>query len=437
MSKTLFLIYKKSFSKNGFFSVQYIKWQVECPTQEFIMKTKVGIGVSEQEDSLKAGKEVAQKALDNAGIETCDFLIFYTSDYHDPLELKKGIQSIVGEDCKIFGGHSMGVITNNFLGYDGFQVGAAAISSNSIQIDLFKQVGLANNEYATGKALAEQIQAQGYEHEPNILFMYDSVKKTAAQGLELNLATPVIAGMKDAFGEFPPIAGVGMTGGMQWKPTYQWINNDIEQNSMIASVFSGKNVKMDSLILHGCVPSGAYHTITKAKENIVYEIDGKPSLDFFDELMQGSTSWDEYPLFLTLGLNKGDKFEDFKQENYANRLCMTIDKEQKALVMFEPDLTEGSEIRLMRRSIDFDYIKPTVENFLKTLQGREPVFAIYIDCLARASAYCGSEGEEAAEVQKALGDIPLLGMYSGVEVGKVKNEVQALDWTGVLCLFSE
>ena len=62
----------------------------------------------------------------------------------------------------------------------------------------------------------------------------------------------------------------------------------------------------------------------------------------------------------------------------------------------------------------------------------------YTSLVARAAAYCGTEREEAAEVQRAVGTrVPLLGMYSGVEIAKVGDDMQALDWTGVLCLFSE
>jgi hypothetical protein len=53
-------------------------------------------------------------------------------------------------------------------------------------------------------------------------------------------------------------------------------------------------------------------------------------------------------------------------------------------------------------------------------------------------AYSGTEGEEAEEVQKVIGSkMPLLGMYSGVEIAKVGKDIQPLDWTGVLCIFSE
>ena len=105
--------------------------------------------------------------------------------------------------------------------------------------------------------------------------------------------------------------------------------------------------------------------------------------------------------------------------------------------MFEPDLVPGTEIQLMRRSIDFEYIGQHTRELLDRATDRKPFFALYIDCAGRASAYCGSDGEEAAEVQRAIGnDIPLLGMYAGVEVACVGENLQPLDWSGVLCLFS-
>jgi len=149
-------------------------------------------------------------------------------------------------------------------------------------------------------------------------------------------------------------------------------------------------------------------------------------------------SWEDYPLFVTLSVNKGDKFGQFKEEDYANRLVMAVDQERRALVMFENDLKQGFEVQLMRRSIDFDYIGRRTDELLGRLGGRTPFFALYIDCAGRASAYCGTEREEAAEVQRVIGSrVPLLGIYAGVEIAKVGGDIQALDWTGVLCMFSE
>src|SRR5438067_11956353 len=149
--------------------------------------------------------------------------------------------------------------------------------------------------------------------------------------------------------------------------------------------------------------------------------------------------WEEYPLFVTLGVNKGDKFGPFREVDYANRLAMAIDRERGGLVMFEPDLTAGTEVQLMRRSIDFGYIGQRVDELFARVGSRRPFLAVDIDCAGRASAICNTDGEEAEVVQRALADrgVPLLGMYSGVEIARFGAQVQALDWTSVLCVFSE
>jgi hypothetical protein len=403
------------------------------------MGTKAGVGYSENPRSLEAGAEAAAAAMANGDIERCDLAIVYSTEKHDPIQLRNGLRSVIGPQARLIGGHAVGIITGDRLGYEGHQVGVATIESDSLQVEMFIEAGLPDREREVGLALGGRIRDRRYKGDPSLLLMYDSVKRSAAQGLELNMATPLIEGMTEALGVWPPAAGVGMTGSMQWNPTYQWFDDRIEQNTAMALALAG-SVKMDTIIMHGCKPAGAYHKITKADGNVILEIDGRPALEVIAEMLGAGfeRSWEEYPLFVTLGLNKGDKFGEFKEENYANRLCMAIDKSRSALVMFEPDLMAGSEIRLMRRSIDFGYIGARAAQLLDRLDGRTPFLAVYIDCAARASAYCGTDREEAEEVQRVIGSrMPLLGMYSGVEIARVGQTMQALDWTGVLCVFSE
>jgi small ligand-binding sensory domain FIST len=153
--------------------------------------------------------------------------------------------------------------------------------------------------------------------------------------------------------------------------------------------------------------------------------------------MGGSMSWDEYPLFITLGVNNGDKFVDYNSENYSNRFCIGIDKEQKSLVMVETDLKTGQEVQLMRRDFDFRYIEPQIEKLFSKLNGRKPIFAFYIDCVGRVSAYSGMPEEESLEVIRLMRNVPCFGIFSGVEITNIRSTVKPLDWTGVLCLFSE
>jgi hypothetical protein len=404
------------------------------------MATKAGVGFSENPKSRDAGAEAAGAAMAEAGVDGCDLAILYSTPKQNPEQLCDGVRAVIGPDARLIGGNTIGAFTKDQLGYEGYQTGVAVISSDSVQVDMFIETGLPDNEHDVGVALGEQVKSKDYAGTPNILLMYDSIKSKPPEGsaFNLNLATPLIEGMGQSLETWPPAAGVGLWSDWQCNPAYQWFDDRIERHSAMALVLSG-GVRLDTIIMHGCRPSGGYHTITRADRNVVLEIDGRPVLDVVAGLLGDAyKSWEEYPFFLTLGLNKGDKFGEYNEEEYANRLVMGVDKERGGLIMFEPDLQEGHEVQLMRRSIDFDYIPERVEDLLGRIGDREPFLALYIDCAGRASAFCGMEREEAEEVQKTIGTkMPLLGMYSGVEIAKVGSDMQALDWTGVLCVFSE
>ncbi|MDJ0666338.1 MAG: FIST N-terminal domain-containing protein [Desulfobacterales bacterium] len=403
------------------------------------MATKMGVGYSIDAKSADAGEQAATAAMTELGSKKCQLAILFSTGKHDPGQLQRGVRAVIGADSKLIGGYSMGVITKDYLGYDGNQVGIALMSSDSAEVNMFLEPGLPDNEYNVGAALGRQIRSRQYSGKPNILFMYDSVKKGATEGVSLNMATPLVEGLGQSLGAWPSAAGVGMVGDLGFNPTRQWFNDRIETGSAMALVLSG-SMQMDTVIMHGCYPASSYHEVTKADGNVVLEIDHKPAVDMITEIMgpDANITPEGMPFFVTLGVNKGDKFGEYREEDYANRLVLAVDEQRKGLVMFEPNLTEGTEFQLMARNFDFQYVRDRSKWLLKRLADRRTVFALYIDCTARAGAFCGSEGEEAAAVQEVIGTrMPLLGIYSGVEIAKVGQSMQALDWTGVLCIFSE
>lgn len=403
------------------------------------MSSRAGVGFSRNSDSRQNGVEAAKRALAEAGIDGADFVMLFTTGKHDPVKIRDGVRSVVGPKAKLIGGYSMGIITRDQLSYDGFETGLLVVKSDDAFFETFIETGLVGNEEKVGEALGKQIRNRDYRGEPSLLLMYDSVKSKTEEGTSINLATPLVEGLeRSTGGGINRIAGVGMTDGMQWNMTHQFFDDRLEQHTALACVAHGA-IRMDTAVIHGCVPAGDYHTITRAEHNVIYEIDGQPAVDAVAKMLGPSSdrTWEEYPLFVTLGLNRGDKYADFNESNYANRLVAAVDKDKRSLIMFEPDLKTGHQVQLMQRSIDFSYVGRRTAEALKKIEGRKPLFALYIDCLARASAYCGTKGEEAAEVQKAIGSkMPFLGMYSGVEIAKINNQTQALDWTGVLCIFS-
>jgi hypothetical protein len=251
----------------------------------------------------------------------------------------------------------------------------------------------------------------------------------------MTAATPLIAGMSEVLGEWPAVAGAGLLGDMQFNPVFQWFDDRIVYHSAMALVLTG-GVRMDTIIMHGCAPSTSYKTITKADGNVVLEFDGRPAIETVADVLGEDTGWEEYPLYITIGMNRGDRFAA-RDEDYAVRLCMDIDRERGGLVMLGDDMQAGTEVQLMRRTLDLDYVRARAGEVLARIGDREPVLALYIDCAGRAAAHCGMDFEEAQGVQEAIGSkMPLFGWYEGCELAKAGPVMESHNWTGVLSVLS-
>lgn len=400
------------------------------------MATQTGIGFSTSTSSTTAIQDAAKQALSQLGTAKPTFAFLISTPKHSAAELMAGLKAVIGSDVPVVGGPSIGVITQDHLSYAGYEVGVALVSSDSVQFDIFNQVGLGSGgEFETGQKLGQALLKSDLTQSKAMLLFYDSARGTPQ--IPLNLATPIIEGLSSQVEQFPPTAGIGFLGSNQFTPQQTWVGHSLSQQNVFAVSAKG-SVTMDIHIFHGCRPSSAYHEITAVDGAVILEIDHVPALDRVTQLLGGAIDPATLPLRLLLGVNHGDLYGDYDPKLYATRLCMALDVERKGLVMFETDLKVGDQIQIMKRSSDMAYMKTESEAFLASLKGKKPFLALYADCLGRAAALCGDEEEEAKYIQDALrGKIPLLGFYSGVEIGPVGGKIRALDWTGVLCVLSE
>lgn len=396
----------------------------------------VEVGFSEKPDSREAGHMAATDALQRAKRpDPCTLVLLFATSRHDAEALRNGVVDIVGKAVPIVGGGAVGVITNEVFGYAGDQVALALIWQDDTRCDYFIESSLNVNEEAAGERLGRQLAAWGVSPASPVALFYDAIDRSRGDA-RLVTAMSLLQGIHQGLGFWPALVGGGFQGDYLPSATRQWTGEGLGQHTAVALAFS-ENVRMDHVIMHGCRPGTSYYTVTKAEGQTILEIDGVPALDFMDTLLQGSIPIDNYPFFLIFGVNRGEKWGEFSEESYVNRLCLAIDKPRKGLVMFEPDMVTGTEFQVMYRCVNYDYMIPRIHTLFDGLEGRKPVFSLYIDCAGRAAGYGGHEREDAVMVQRAVaGRVPLLGLYSGVEIAPVEGRPRGLDWTGVFCLFS-
>ncbi|MDR0327293.1 MAG: hypothetical protein LBI05_03245, partial [Planctomycetaceae bacterium] len=336
---------------------------------------KVGVGCCDHPETTAAGFYAADQAILQAGrTDPCDLVLLFSTDQHDPFVLREAVMAVVGDSVPIYGGGTAGVITNEYFGYAGDQIGVACIWLDGVKCEVLVEGGMKKSEEETGIRLGHRLAQEGTTPETPVMLFYDAVDRT--QGLRLLMATYLLDGIEKGLGFLPNLSGVGMIGDIGCGASSQWTGNSVSESNAIALAFSG-NIRMDCVILHGCRPSTQYYTVTKAAGPVILEINGKPAIQFLDELFESSISPEQYPFFLIFGINHGNRWGKYNEDDYASRLCLAIDKASGGIVMFEPDMVEGTEFQIMFRSLEHGYIKPKIDKVFADLDDREPVFGMY------------------------------------------------------------
>jgi len=405
---------------------------------------KAGVGYCNEKDAFLSGRTIAKSAMRSGGIEKPCLVLAFCSEQVNADEFLKGLQSIVGVEVPIVGGSSVGIITNNDLSYEGFPAGAAILQSDIFLCKVACAGDLDKDEMQAGKRLAES-----YKNETEgklILLFYDSVKlsPTTTTPPVMNASPPLIKGIEETLREPIPIIGAGLVGDYDFSPTIQFCGSNVCSQSVVGTLFQG-DFQHYYQIMHGCTPKdGIYHTITKMEGPVIYEIDGKPIVKMIDD-MYGNQDWQkQIPVKrLAIGVNHGDKYGEFNEEEYVNRLIAGVLPEGAGIVIFEPDLSPGTEILFMLRDSN-KMIDSTRNNSVQLMariktEGKRPVLGLYIDCAGRTASFSDTLTEEALEISKVFNrlNVPFLGFYSGVEIAPLLGKSRGLDWTGVLLVLAE
>ncbi|MBF0206127.1 MAG: FIST C-terminal domain-containing protein [Oligoflexia bacterium] len=406
---------------------------------------KIGIGFGTKKNSLQLAKEVCEMALKESNIARPSIVFAFCNDKVDFDGYFNCLKEIFGSNLPIVGGSSVGIITNTFLSYNEYTAGIVVVESDSIEFVVASANNIDQNEKVAGETLAKKLSLGINNRSKLFMMFYDSIKIPAMPNSPpiMNASPPLIAGIESALSQMLPIIGAGLMGDMYFSPTRQFCGDSVSQQSVVGVVISGDFTPYFS-IMHGCTPlDGIYHRITKMDGAVIYELDNKPIVGMIDRIYQNSNWKNEHPVrLLTMGVNCGDKYAPWEEEKYVNRLISGVLPDESGVIIFEPDLTEGTEVQFMLRD-SRAMIRSAKENSRALVErivaaGKKPFFGLYIDCAGRASMISDTPSEEAAEVQQICNSygIPLFGIYSGVEVAPLLGKSRGLDWTGVLLIFA-
>jgi small ligand-binding sensory domain FIST len=197
-------------------------------------------------------------------------------------------------------------------------------------------------------------------------------------------------------------------------------------------VFIDGGIEVRTLVSQGCRPIGRPYVVTKAEQNLIGELGGKPAIERLQELAAGAT--EEERELLRRGLHVGLVVDEHKAEfargDFLVRNLLGADEESGALAIGER-VSVGQTVQFHVRDAD-----AADEDLRELLAGADANAALLFTCNGRGRHLFSVADHDAGMVEKLLGPIPLAGAFCAGEIGPVGGRNFLHGFTASLALFT-
>lgn len=377
----------------------------------------VGVGWSDDEDSFKAGKDAAERALEEMGKKEPLLTLVFSSVKFDLVKMLEGIRSVI--KTPLIGCSDAGEITNQ-----GPRTGSVAVMGiHSEKIKVTTGIGRKINEDAR-KAGQESVISgiKPMESEFKATTQLFLRSKTGfltltpysliilPDGLTGNGAD-VVRGVTDVVGPYFPVVGGSAGDDLKLEKTYQFYNNEVCTDSVVSALLYSDFVSGFG-VRHGWHPVGKSMVVTKSEKNIIYEIDGKPAIrayeSYFEEKIEERALGRKFAVN-SLGIPAWEG---------EYRLRWPLIKREDGSIVCAAEIPQDSVVRIMagteESAIEAAKIAANEAMTKAGVESAEDVAAcIIFDCISRKQLLGKDAYKEIDAIKGIVGkNTPMIGFYT-------------------------
>jgi hypothetical protein len=406
------------------------------------MATKAGVGVSRHHNPNVAGREAAEQALQNAGVSKPDFVLMFGSIGYDQHSLVRAVREATG-GAPLSGCSAEGTINGDDADESNFSVVVTAISSDELQWHNGLAAGLEADPRGVGQRVAKDLLPHLSSDTIGLFAFPDGVKDFIVP--TNNLIDNFFAGLEENLPSerFLPLWGGGAANNFNHfsSPTYQYCDDEAITDGVSYALLSGE-ARAGWSISHGCIPIGGERKVTRSKGNIIYEIDGKPAMEVFEEyLPEGALTddrdWARYAISLALCFRAPSYMKD---EEYVVRGMPAVSMADGSITV-QTEVKEDTSVWLSSRdkekiSNGFDRMAAQIK---EQLGGEKPNLVFQFECGTRGKAMFREQ--EKLQILKRFrqsldSDAPWVGFYTVGEIGPVEDHNLRHLYTSVVLALS-
>jgi len=293
-----------------------------------------------------------------------------------------------------------GCTTDGEICGDELLAGAAVlggVASDSVRFSVASTGGLDEDSEKAGRRLAAKLPRD------------TAYVQLFSDGLRGN-GCALLRGMASVLGPEVPVSGGTAGDGGRFLETWQFAGREVLAGSAVAMGLSG-DFRVGTGVASGWSPVGIAKRVTRARGNVVYELNHQPALEVYERFLGRHADrlpsvGVEYPLGLVDPSGHG--------ECLLLRATMSVNRSEGSIA-FSGEVPEGSMVRLTcgDHASVLKAARRAARQALDRLEGRPPVMAFVYSCMARKIVLGRRTREEILAIGEELGaSIPMLGFYT-------------------------
>lgn len=227
-----------------------------------------------------------------------------------------------------------------------------------------------------------------------------------------------------------PVLG-GMASGASGPGRSRLVFNDrVVSSGSVGALVHGA-IEIRAVVSQGCRPIGRHYVVTKAEQNVIHELSGKPPLAQLQELFDELTPRDQQ--LVQSGLHVGrviNEYQDrFERGDFLVRNCVGADRETGALAIGDY-IRPGQTVQFHVRD------SQTADEDLRELIGRaSAAAALLFTCNGRGTRLFDRPNHDAAVLRELLGKVPVAGFFAQGEMGPIGGKNFLHGFTASAALF--
>lgn len=345
--------------------------------------------LSRERKSFTAGRD-AGLALSKSPADKPKLLLVHLTINHRQERFLEGLRSVFGHDVPIIGCSGQGVMGRGAVYEEGYAASVLALGGE-LEVVTARIDEIAQETHAKGEQLARALRQQRHEPPRLTLLYYDPLPGADVARL-LQPLDRVLQG---------PVAGAAAAHFFStvMTTTFQYFGSEVSSEAAVGVSLYGD---FDAVLAYsrGVAPVGLEMTVTSSSGNFLYEFDGRPALDVWQELTGSSGPGDAIAnAALALGVP-----DDELDGGWAIRAPYVLSN--AAGLMLQTPVAAGTKVAFYHRTVEdvLDGTAAMAEELKRRLQGRPLHAVIGFECGGRTAPFLGVDAtnQENCQLQRHL-----------------------------------